>query len=183
MQSYGTTEKEIVRGALTLGIVVTHGSHGCLEVCGCLLLDLVGQVVNLEPIEPGHKLVDGPFGPVLWVNHEQHVREPCAEIGPVCVVMPRGLWGVDVHALWAIELDHGLAGDVAQADGQHLLVFAIDAWTVAKVSCLIFLNHLGNAAIGQDVTRVDESVQQLGRLLDEVRLVWIVFQLVVRLQI
>ena len=38
---------------------------------------------------PGHKLVGGPLGPVLGVHHEEHVRETGAEVGAICVVVPR----------------------------------------------------------------------------------------------
>ena len=58
---------------------------------------------------PGDELVGRAFGSVLWVNHEEHVGEAGAEVGAVGVVMPRLLGGVDVHALRAVELHHGLA--------------------------------------------------------------------------
>ena len=32
-------------------------------------------------------LVGGPLGPVLRVDHEQHVRESCPKISPVSVVV------------------------------------------------------------------------------------------------
>ena len=54
---------------------------------------------------------------------------------------------------------------------------------MTKVSSLIFLNHLRNAPVGQDVSGVDEAVQHLGRLLDQVGLVGVVLQLVVGLQV
>jgi hypothetical protein len=37
---------------------------------------------------------------------------------------------------------------------------------MSKVSCLVFLNHLGNTTVGKDVSCVDESVKHLGSLLD-----------------
>jgi len=37
-------------GFLTFCIIVAHGPHGCLEICGRLLLNLVGQVMNFEPV-------------------------------------------------------------------------------------------------------------------------------------
>ena len=46
-----------------------------VEVAGRLELQLVGHRMDLETIEPGHKLVGGPLGPVLRVHHEEHVRE------------------------------------------------------------------------------------------------------------
>lgn len=60
-----------------------------LEVAGGLELQLVGHRMDLETVEPGHKLVGGPFGPVLRVYHEKHVREASAEVGAVRVVVPR----------------------------------------------------------------------------------------------
>lgn len=60
-----------------------------LEVAGGLELQLVGHRMDLETIEPGYKLVGGPLRPVLWVHHEEHVRETSAEVGAVRVVVPR----------------------------------------------------------------------------------------------
>ncbi len=113
------------------------------------------------------------------MNHEQHVREPGAKVGPVSVVVTRALGIVDVHALGAVELDHGLAGDVRQADGQHRLVLAVDARAVPKIAGLVLLDHLGDPAVGEDVAGVDEAVEHLGRLLDEVALVRVVLELLV----
>ena len=57
---------------LTLGIVVTHGSHGCLKVCCSLLLDLVGQMMNFESVEPWYELICRTFWPEknrkIWLN-------------------------------------------------------------------------------------------------------------------
>lgn len=64
--------------------------------------------------EPWDKLVGGPLGPVLRVNHEEHVGEASAEIGSICVVVPGGLWCVDIHTFGTVELHHGLSGDVRQ---------------------------------------------------------------------
>lgn len=60
-----------------------------LEVAGGLELQLVGHRMDLETVEPGHKLVGGPLGPVFRVYHEEHVRETSAKVGAVRVVVPR----------------------------------------------------------------------------------------------
>lgn len=39
--------------------------------------------------------------------------------------------------------------------------------------------HLSDATVGEDVARVNQAVQHLGRLLDQVALVRVVFQLLV----
>lgn len=61
---------------------------------------------------PRDKLVGGPLGPVLGVNHEEHVGETSAEIRSICVVVPGGLWCVDVHAFRTVQLHHGLSWDI-----------------------------------------------------------------------
>lgn len=61
---------------------------------------------------PWDELIGRAFGAVLGVNHEEHVGESGAEIGAVGVVVARGFGGVDVHAFGAVELHHGLPGDV-----------------------------------------------------------------------
>jgi len=92
----GVKEPSVLPTAVT--VVVVHGPERrlpptrfgfvCLEVCSGLLLDLVGQGMNLEAVEPGHELIGGAFWPVLGVHHEQHVGESSPEVGAVCVVMP-----------------------------------------------------------------------------------------------
>jgi hypothetical protein len=54
---------------------------------------------------------------------------------------------------------------------------------VAKVAGLVLFNHLRDAAVRQDVSRVDEAVEHLGRLLDEVGLVGVVLELIVGLKV
>ena len=88
---------------------------------------------------PGDELVGWSFRPVLRVHHEQHMRESGAEVGAVRVVVLGRLGRVHVHALWAVQLHHGFAGNVRQADRQHWLVLAVHSWTKAKVPILVFL--------------------------------------------
>lgn len=107
------------------------------------------------------------------MNHEEHVWEPGAEVGSVRVMVSRRFRSVYVNAFWTVGLDHGFAGYVGQSQGQHWLAFAVDSWTVSEVAALIFLNHLGDSAIGENVTSVDEAVEHLCGLLNQVRLVWI----------
>ena len=38
---------------------------------------------------PWYKLVVRSFWSVLWVDHKQHVRETCAKVCSICVVMTR----------------------------------------------------------------------------------------------
>lgn len=65
-----------------------------------------------QPHEPRDKLIGGPLGPVLWMDHEEHVREASAKIGSICVVVPGGLGCVDIHTFRAVQLHHGLSWDV-----------------------------------------------------------------------
>ena len=86
--------------------------------------------------------------PVLRMNHEEHVREACAKVGAISVVVsgqvnnqqfcrffyiktfkfrcffwraPGGLGGVDIHALWAVELNHCLSRNIRQPNWHHRL--------------------------------------------------------------
>lgn len=75
---------------------------------------------------PWHKLVGWSLGAILWVHHEQHVGEPGPKISSVCVVVSGGFRGVNIHALWTVELHHRFSGDVWQtyvsrdvSDGQY----------------------------------------------------------------
>lgn len=70
---------------------------------------IYGSIILRLLTIPRYKLVCGPLGAVLRVNHEEHVWEAGAEVGSVCVMVARGFRGVDVHAFRTIEFDHRLA--------------------------------------------------------------------------
>jgi len=154
-----------------------------LEVGRSLLLDLVGQGVDLEAIQAGNKLVGRSLWPVLGVHHEEHVREACAKVGAISVVVSGGLGGVDVHALWAVKLHHRLSRDIRQPNWHHWLVLAVHPGAVAKVASLVLLNHLGNPPVCQNVSCVDQPIEHLSCLFDQVGLVGVVLQLVIWLQV
>jgi len=154
-----------------------------LEVGRSLLLDLVGQGVDLEPVQARDKLVGWPLWPVLRVHHEEHVREAGTKVGAISVVVSGGLGCVDIHALWTVELDHRLTRDIREPDGHHWLVLTVDSWTVTKVASLVLLNHLSDPSVCQNVSCMDEPVEHLSCLLDEVGLVGVVLQLIVGLQV
>ena len=88
---------------LALGVVVAHGPHGRFEVCCSLLLNLVGQMVDLESVEPGHKLIGWTLWPVFWMHHEEHVycvgircrnmRHPCDDASTILVCKRPCIWG------------------------------------------------------------------------------------------
>ena len=59
-----------------------------LEVAGGLELQLVSHWMNLETVETVYKLFGGAVGQVLWMHHEECVRETSAEVGAVGVMMP-----------------------------------------------------------------------------------------------
>lgn len=126
--------------------------------------------MDFEAIQTREKLIGRTFWPIFRMNHKQHVREAGAEVSAVCVVMTRGLRVVDVHAFGAVQLNHGLARQVGQTDWQHRLVLAVDPWTVTEVAVLVLIDHLSDAAIGQNEARVDQTVEHLCSLLDQVRL-------------
>lgn len=83
----------------------------------------------------------------------------------------------------------------------YYLIFTVDSGTVAKISSLIFFNHLCNASVGQNVSgktildvnthhhrmqmlpRVYQAIQHLCCLFYQVRLVRIIFKLIIRLQV
>lgn len=72
-----------------LFLTTTRFCFMCLKVGSSLLLNLISQGMYLKPVQTWHKLISRTFRSILWVNHEEHVRETCAEISTVCVVMPR----------------------------------------------------------------------------------------------
>lgn len=128
---------------------------------------------------PRYKLISGTFRSIFRMYHEEHVWKSSAKVSSVVVMMPRAFGRVNVHAFGTIALDHRLAGYVAQSERQHRLWLAIDAGTMTEIARLIFFNHLSNSSVGQDVTRVDQTVEHLGCLFYQIRLVWIVIQIIV----
>lgn len=157
--------------------------HWTFEIAGRLELKLIRHRVDLEPVQPGDKLVSWPFGPVFWVHHEQHVRKPCSEVGSVRVMVAGRFWGVHVHAFGAIELHHGLPRDVGKTNWKHGLVFTVDTGTVPEISLLVLLKHLCDASVREYVTGMDEAIQHLSCLLNQVTLVWVILQLLIWLKI
>lgn len=72
---------------LTFTIIIVNGSHRRLKVSRGLLLDLIGHGVDFEAVQSGYKLVGWSLGPILRMDHEQHVWKACAEVRPVDVVV------------------------------------------------------------------------------------------------
>jgi len=79
-----------------------------LKISCCLLLDLIGQGMYLEPVQSRYKLVCWSFWPILRVHHEKHVGEPCPKVSPISVVVPRRFWCVHIHTFRAVKLNHRL---------------------------------------------------------------------------
>lgn len=77
-----------------------------------------------------------------------------------------------------LKIDSGVGIRFGLTQWKHRLALAVDARTMSKVAALVFLNHLGDTTIGQDVPGVDQTVKHLGRLLNKIGLVGIVVQLV-----
>lgn len=69
-------------------------------------------VIEIKENLPRHELVGGTFRAILWMYHEQHVRESGTEVGTVRVMVSRGLWCVDVDALGTVVFHHRLAGHI-----------------------------------------------------------------------
>ncbi|MPC25525.1 hypothetical protein E2C01_018643 [Portunus trituberculatus] len=110
---------------------------------------------------------------VRMMDHEEHMGETCTKVGPINVVVAGGLRSVHVTTLRAVQLHHGFSRRLSfhkARDSTHL-IFTVDSWTVAKITCLIFFNHLCNATICEDVSSMDEAIQHLCCLLYKVTLI------------
>lgn len=154
-----------------------------VEVRVGLLLQLVSHRVDLEAVKASDELGSRPFRAILWVNHKQHVWKSGAEIGAICVVVSARLRIVDFLAFWAVELHHCFSWHIREADRQHLVVLAINSWAVSEVALVVLFHHLCNSSICQNISRVNEPVEHLRRLLNQIVLVRVVIQVVIRLQI
>jgi len=94
--------KQRLQCHLALGVIVTHCPHWCLKICCCLLLNLVGQMMNFKSVEPWNKLICGTLWPIFWMHHKKHVRKTSAKICPISVMVSWGLRSVDIHAFRAV---------------------------------------------------------------------------------
>lgn len=69
------------------------------------------------------------------------------------------LWDVDVLALRTVALHTGVLQVLAHADWEDGLTLAKHAWTGTEVAGEELLPHHGEALRGKDVSRVDETVE------------------------
>lgn len=141
----------------SLSGIIPEGPDGRLEIGSCLLLKLIGQGMNFETIKTGNKMSGWRLRAQLWMNHKEHVRETSPEIGPIGVMMTRRFGIIDIHTFRAIKFNHSLVGNIREAYGQHGLIFTVDSWAIAEITILIFLYHLSDSSIGEDIARMDES--------------------------
>lgn len=68
-------------------IIVADSTHGNFKIGSPLLLNLISQRVDLEPIKSWNKLIGGLLRSIFRMNHEQHVWETSSKICSVGVVM------------------------------------------------------------------------------------------------
>ena len=91
--------------------------------------------------------------------------------GTVYVGVPSRARVEDILALWAEELTRVCPWDVALPHREHRLPLTKDARASAKVDPLELFEHTSCAAGGDNVTRVDEPVQELRGRLDRILLI------------
>lgn len=95
--------------------------------------------------------------------HEEETTERGTEEGAIDGLKSAVGRGVDVQTSRAEELDSFLAWGVCAANGKHLCTVTEDTRAVAEVAELVLFIHLLYAGPGDDITRVDESVEEFGR--------------------
>lgn len=76
--------------------------------------------------------------------------------------------------------ENGLAleCDSKPTNRKHVLSLAVDSRALTEFAALVFLDHLGDAAIGQDESGVDQTVEHFSRLLDQIRFIRVIVQFV-----
>jgi hypothetical protein len=99
------------------------------------------------------------------------VGEGGAEVGAVGI---RGLLlgRVDVLAAGTVDLDPGDLEVLADGDGQHVLLVAHHAGTVAEPPRQVAFPHDGESLGGGDVAGVEEAVEFGGVLVDFEEAAW-----------
>ncbi len=79
---------------------------------------------------------------------------------------------VDVLAAGTVDLDAGDLEVLADGDGQHVLLVAHHAGTVAEAAGQVALAHDGESLGGGDVAGVEEAVEFGGVLVDFEEAAW-----------
>uniref|UniRef100_A0A0X3Q276 Uncharacterized protein n=1 Tax=Schistocephalus solidus TaxID=70667 RepID=A0A0X3Q276_SCHSO len=166
-----------------LTLAKTAAPQRYVKICGCLVLHLVSQWMNLEAVQSRDKVFWCPLGAIFWVHKKEHVWEASSKIGPIRVMMPSRFGCINVLAAWTVDLNHGLARHIRKTNWQTGLVLTVDPWTVAEVTLQPLLAHQHNAPIREDVTSVDEAIEHFRGLFYDVGFTGIVVQLVIRLEI
>ena len=64
-------------------------------------------------------------------------------------------------------------------NGEHQLVFTIYSGAVAKIPSMILFQHLKYPSVGKDVPGMNEAIKHFSCLLNQVRLVGIVFNIII----
>lgn len=75
----------------------------------------------------------------------------CAKVGPVNGALELRAGEVQLLALWAVDLDGGVAWDVRGPHWQAELAVAVHARAAAKIAVLVLFKHGGEATGGDYV--------------------------------
>ena len=112
---------------------------------------------------------------MLGMHHEEHVWKARTKVRPVDIMMPVTFRCVRLHTSGTVEFHHGFADHFGETDlriqaivqsdstfllfayRQHGLIVAVNTRTEAKLTVLEFLEHLGNANVGENVTSMDKA--------------------------
>lgn len=125
-----------------------------------------GGGVHAEPKDLGLVAPAGLCRHEGRVDLEEDVVEAGPEVGSVDGGVARRLRVVNVLALGAKELDRLQARVVARPEGQQRVAVAEDPRAASEVALFELVHHLGQAAGGDDVPRVDETIEVAGGFLD-----------------
>lgn len=85
-----------------------------------------------------------------------------AEVRPIDTPMPRALRTINILAAAAIELHAALVRRVRQPEGEQWLRVTEHTRTAPKVCAFELVEHLLEAAGGEDPACVDEAVEEAG---------------------
>jgi len=141
--------------SLLSSIVVTHPHRGGFKVARRLGLKLIRQRMNFESIQAWNKLVCRTLRTIFRVNHEEHVGESGSKVSPIRVMMPRRFRSVNIDTFGAVQFNHSFPWYIRQAYGEHGLIFTVNSRAVTKIIGLVFLNHLRDPSICQNVSSMN----------------------------
>lgn len=119
------------------------------------------RLVDLKSVYPRYVRLIRSRWDELRMREEEEVREGCPKVRAIDVGLSGTLRVKNVLALGAIHCHSAIAWDVRQPRRKDVLALTVHSRAPAESADLEFFQHPLHPSVSEDVTRVDEAVQDL----------------------